>query len=85
MKCDFCGREFEEKELDQSHDVPCYLFKGNRKGRSNQADKFGRHWLCKECHEKYEEALRAFLIIKSKYFSEIYFKEDLNDTKKTPS
>ncbi len=59
MKCDKCGRDFPEPEIQDSHDVPCYLFKGRyRNERKNQADKFGRHWLCKECHEEYEDYLR---------------------------
>ena len=61
MNCDFCCEEFEEKDMHESHDVPCYLFSGNRKGRKNQADKFGRHWLCKECHDRYEEEINYIL------------------------
>ena len=74
MKCDLCHRIFEEKELHESHDVPCYLFEGNRKGRKNQADKYGRHWLCKECHNKFELLMRKFLQLKAKEFSLEYFK-----------
>jgi len=72
MICKYCGIDFEEKDIHDSHDVPCYLFLGNRKGRKNQADKFGRHNLCKKCHDKYEEALRLFLIKKAKEFSNDY-------------
>jgi hypothetical protein len=93
MKCDKCGQEFEEKDLADSHDVPCYLFNGNRQGRSNQADKFGRHWLCKKqgvkeelfCHDKYEIALQHFLRLQSILFAKNYFKEDEHgDTKTNP-
>lgn len=75
MKCSNCCQEFEEKNLDLSHDIPCYLFEGNRKGRKNQADKFPRHWLCKNCHERYEISLREFLRQKSFQFAVGYFKE----------
>jgi len=76
MKCDLCLQEFEEKEIHESHDVPCYLFSGNRKGRKNQADKYGRHWLCKECHDKYDEEVNASLIAEAKMFSIIFFWEN---------
>lgn len=70
-----CNQEFMECELDESHDVPCYLFKGfNRKEKKNQADKFGRHWLCKKCHEKYEEGLRVTLKIQATKFANVFFK-----------
>lgn len=58
MKCQKCNKDFEEKDIDESHDVPCYLFEGNRKGRKNQADLFGRHYLCNKCHKLYEASLR---------------------------
>lgn len=54
MKCSNCLNDFKESEIQESHDVPCYLFKGNRRERKQQADKYKRRWLCKECHEKYE-------------------------------
>ena len=79
MKCQYCNKDFQPESLIQlSHDVPCYLFLGNRKGQSNQADKWGRHHLCQECHEKYEKAVREFLQKKAKEFSLEYFKGDLN-------
>jgi len=59
MKCQKCKKDFPEREIHESHDIPCYLFEGDRKERKNQADKFGRHHLCNECHEKYE-----FLVLK---------------------
>jgi len=79
MKCFYCNKEFVDNELHESHDVPCYLFLGNRKGQKNQADKFGRHWLCKDCHDKYELELRLFLQKKAKEFSNDYFKERVGD------
>ena len=55
MKCFGCKKEFEEKELEESHDVPCYLFDGlTRNERKQSADKFGRKWMCKKCHDEYE-------------------------------
>lgn len=83
MKCKKCKNDFLEKDIHESHDVPCYLFKGNRQGRKNQADKFGRHWLCKYCHETYEKKLGIFLTEKSKWFAKMYFKEDNDGDTKT--
>jgi len=66
MQCPRCKKIFLEKNIDVSHDVPCYLFKGfNRKDKKQQADKYGRTHLCRSCHEDYEETLRLFLINKS--------------------
>lgn len=76
MKCERCKENFPEAKLDGSHNVPCYLFEGNRKGRKNQADKFGWRWLCKKCHEDYEEKLRLFLRKLSKEYSKKYFKRE---------
>lgn len=45
MKCDKCLRDFEERLLDCSHDIPKYM------GGTDLDD---RHWLCKSCHKKYE-------------------------------
>ena len=65
MKCGKCGGDFEEKDIQESHDVPCYLFEGEKRNiRKNQADKWGRHWLCKKYHKKYELGL-AFHLLKS--------------------
>ena len=78
MKCFKCGIDLPEREIEESHDVPCYLFKGmNRKEKKNQADRFGRHWLCKECHEQYEEGLRLTLKIHSTKYAKVFFKEAL--------
>lgn len=74
MKCDKCGKEFPEKEIEDSHNVPKYLFDGFPNERKNKADKFGRHWLCKKCHKEYELALQLFLIPFAIKFCEDYFK-----------
>lgn len=77
MKCSKCGNDFPEKDIHESHDVPCYLFEGNRKIRKSQADKFRRRWLCNNkedgCHKKYEKALNEFLKTKAKEFANEYF------------
>lgn len=60
MKCQHCEADFPENLIQLSHDVPVYMFKGiTRKERKNQADKFGRHYLCQVCHEVYEDMLRV--------------------------
>jgi hypothetical protein len=79
MICSKCKRGFKEKEIDESHDIPTYLWEGNRQGRKNQADKFGRHYLCRLCHIRYEEKMRTFLKEKAKWFAGIYFEENKED------
>jgi len=49
MICNKCNQDFEEKDIQESHDVPKYLCKDK-----DEADKLGRHWLCKDCHDKYD-------------------------------
>jgi hypothetical protein len=52
-KCPICKEEFDERDMEISHDIPKYLGGG---------DLDGRHRLCKSnkyskyigCHEKYE-------------------------------
>jgi len=73
MKCNKCQLNFEEKEVDESHDVPCYLFEGNRRIRKQHADKFKRHWLCKKCHKKYEENLNILLKLQAIKFGEEFY------------
>jgi len=74
MKCEKCGIDFLEKDIEESHDVPCYLFNGlDRREKKNKADKFPRHWLCKECHHKYEEGLRMSFKFVSMDFSNKFF------------
>lgn len=48
MKCSKCKEEFEEHELDCSHDIPKYM---------GGTDLDGRHWLCKKHHEEYENLI----------------------------
>lgn len=77
MICDKCKKDFKEVEIQDSHDVPCYLFKGlDRKEKKQQADKFGRHWLCKKCHEEYEEGLRMSLKVLAVKYANKTFGED---------
>ena len=74
MICEQCKKDFPEKDVQESHDVPCYLFKGfNRNKKKNQADKYGRHWLCTNCHNEYEEAVRQQLILIAQLFATKYF------------
>ncbi len=67
MRCSKCQRDFREDGIEESHDIPCYIFPGNeRKERKQYADKYGRHWLCKKCHYEYdflicEALLRHFI------------------------
>lgn len=89
--------EFEEKDIQLSHDVPCYLFPGkDRKEKKNTADKFGRRYLCKTCHDIYErlvffimfkeidEKTKNELIPKVQSFAKAYFeKRKTNDTRET--
>lgn len=82
MKCSKCGSVFNESELQLSHDVPKYLFNGNKE----IADKLGRHYLCKTCHQIYEwkvitltwnaipEDLQEKIIEQIKLFRDSYFK-----------
>lgn len=77
MICEKCKKDFEEKGIQEIHDVPCYLFDGmNRNEKKNKADKFPRHWLCKDCHHKYEEGLRMSFKFIAKDFSDKFFGEN---------
>ena len=82
MICRKCKNEFKESELDESHDIPCYLFPGNRKAQKNQADNLGRHLLCKKHHKEYDEAMQLFLMDSALKFKNKYFKEE-DDTNTT--
>jgi len=53
MKCQKCGKDFPEKEIEISHNIPKYI---------GGQDKDGRMALCSNCHEEYE-----FLILSSIY------------------
>lgn len=46
MKCQKCGEEFEEKDIQMSHDIPKYI---------GGTDADGRHYLCKKCNDIYEK------------------------------
>lgn len=75
MICPKCLETFHESEIQESHDVPCYLWFNliTRNERKNEADKWGRHHLCKKCHKEYEEELNLFLRMKAKEFSRRWF------------
>ncbi len=73
MICARCKIDFDEPDIQESHDVPCYLFEGNRQGQKNQADKFKRRWLCKKCHQEYENALRLWLQKQAEGFGRVWF------------
>ena len=77
-----CNDDFPENEIQESHDVPCYLFYDiiGRRLKKQKADQYGRHWLCKKCHEEYEKALSVILLLKSKEFSRWFFKEEDDDS-----
>lgn len=48
--CDKCGIQgTEEVQIELSHNVPRYMFLNK-----NEADKYGRNYLCKKCHAAYE-------------------------------
>jgi len=80
MKCSHCNRDFEEKDIHESHDVPCYLFyeEISRRLKKQKADKYPRRWLCKKCHGEYEKALSMFLKLNAEEFGRTYFKDDNN-------
>lgn len=62
MKCSKCLSDFPENEIEESHNIPCYLFDGiTKKERKQNADSFGRKWLCKECHDEYEAKILQIL------------------------
>ncbi len=58
MICMNCKDDFEECLIEESHNVPLYLFEGReRNERKNQADKCGRKMLCVQCHDIYEAVI----------------------------
>lgn len=62
MICQECKKDFPEKEIEESHNAPTYLFQGEyKKQRKQQADKFGRKALCIDCHDKYEAMILQIL------------------------
>ena len=63
MNCQKCGLDFPEKEVDTSHDVPCYMFPGrNRQEKKQFADKYGGHNLCQKCPDIYEGIVTSEMI-----------------------
>lgn len=71
MECQKCKKDFEEKDLDNSHDVPTYVFDGDRKFREQRADAYGRHLLCKKCHDIYERIVFSEMIKEADYYTKI--------------
>jgi len=67
MICQKCKKDFPENQLDESHDVPTYIFDGERKVRKQQADKLGRHLLCGKCHKKYEGLVFSNMVKQADY------------------
>lgn len=78
-KCFICG---STKDIEESHDVPCYLFIDfeRRNNKKNRADKLGRHLLCIQHHKEYEQALNLLLKTTAKNFAHSYLKKE-DDTK----
>jgi len=74
MKCQKCREDFPENKIEESHDVPCYLFDGfSRQMKKQKADKFDRHYVCKECHLKYENGLKTSFKLVASLFSKKFF------------
>lgn len=93
MTCQKCGETHPENQVEDSHDVPVYLFNGlTRNERKNKADKWGRHNLCKRCHDIYEKIIPSIIVQdcdeiqleklrnKVKSFAKKYFKEGTHGT-----
>ena len=90
MKCSKCNNDFLEKYIQESHDVPTYIFDGERNVRKQKADLYGRHWLCQKCHDIYEKMVFSVMIKEADYdtkqkmiksaimFSKRWFNEDSN-------
>lgn len=53
MRCQKCGDDFPESEIQVSHDVPKYI---------GGTDKDGRHNLCKKCHDIYEKIVFSVMV-----------------------
>jgi len=54
MKCYKCNKEFEEKEVKLSHDIPKYI---------GGTDLDGRNWLCKKHHKEYDNLILSKCLI----------------------
>ena len=84
MKCQKCGLDFPENEIQLSHDVPQYI---------GGLDADGRHNLCKKCHDIYERMcfavmanstpplVRASMRESARRFASSYFKKEGTDGK----
>lgn len=82
MICSRCRKEFPDKDLQLSHDVPRYMFEDRK-----EADWYGRHYLCVKCHDIYERLVmdQAFKQLPEEWkehirraiksFAQGYFKE----------
>jgi len=66
MICQKCKKDFPEKEIEVSHNIPKYI---------GGTDKDGRMNLCKECHDKYEFKI-LYSIYKTYFAIKIEKKED---------
>jgi len=64
--CGKCNKEFPYKEIELSHDIPKY---------AGGTDLDGRHQLCKNCHDKYEEFILVNLY-KQLFMISITFSKD---------
>lgn len=67
MNCEKCKRDFIESEIHESHNVPTYIFDGERKVRKQKADIYGRQMLCKKCHDIYEKTIFSVMIKQADY------------------
>jgi len=51
-----CKGEFFSRDINESHNIPTYLFEGkDRNERRKEADKYGVTKLCWNCHKNYEK------------------------------
>ncbi len=53
MKCSKCKEDFEEKDIQLSHDFPKY---------AGGTDSDGRHYLCKKCPDIYERFVFSAIV-----------------------
>lgn len=54
-RCKKCNKEYNEKELEVSHNIPKYM---------GGTDKEGRTWLCKNHHKQYERMILSVCFIR---------------------
>lgn len=77
--CFKCKKYFKGNLIDESHNVPCYLFDGDRPRQKKQADKFGISHLCGQCHKKYDFDVLKLLFLNLKKI-DIEIKENENNS-----